>query len=113
MNQLKIDDLDAPWFVIEETDDVFSGNTNRQLCYQSDFGPVQICLNSIQSIPRTHRRQRMAHLMAAAPVLYAALWELFQLLEQREPPWYWQRHHELAHNALSSAEPPEENRDVT
>jgi hypothetical protein len=51
VNQLKTDDLDIPWFVIEETDEVFAGNTNRQICYQSNFGPVQISLNSIQSIP--------------------------------------------------------------
>jgi hypothetical protein len=113
MKPIKTDDLDAPWFVIEETDEVFSGNTNRQICYQSNFGPVQICLNSIQSIPRTHRRRRMAHLMAAAPVLYEALWALFHLLEQHEPSWYLPRHHSLAHNALSNAEPPDENREAT
>ena len=110
MNQLKTDDLDAPWFVIEEVDETFSDVINRTICYQSDFGPTQISLNSIQSIPHTHRRRRMAYLMAAAPMLYTALWELMQLLEQRNPSWYEQRHHNLAVAALSSAEPPNENR---
>lgn len=120
MNRLKTDDLDAPWFVIEGTDELFSDVTNRTICYQSDFGPTQISLNSIQSIPHTHRRRRMAYpsaslrtcLMAAAPVLYEALWELFQLLEQHEPSWYLRRHRNLAHNVLSSAEPPEKDREA-
>ncbi|NKQ37558.1 MAG: hypothetical protein HF973_18335 [Chloroflexi bacterium] len=111
MNQLKTDDLDAPWFVIEETDKTFSEVTNRMICYQSDFGPTQISLNSIQDFPHTHRRRRMAYLMAAAPTLYVALWELQQLLEQHDPSWYRQAHRHLAVTALSSAEPPEANRD--
>ena len=113
MDQLKTDDLNAPWFVIEETDNVFSENTNRQICYQSNFGPVQISLNSVQSVPRTHCHRRMAYLMAAAPVLYATLWELFQLLEQHNPSWYLIRHHNLIVDALSSAEPPEEDNEAT
>lgn len=107
MNKLKTDDLDAPWFVIEETDNVFSENTNREICYQSNHGPVQICLNSVQSAAYTHRRQRIAYLMAAAPMLYDALWELYQLLEQHDPSWYLQQHHNLALNALFNAQPPE------
>ncbi len=109
MDQLKIDDLDTPWFVIEETDDAFSDVTNRTICHQSDFGPAKLSLSSSHIIPQTHRRRRVAYFMAAAPVLYAVLWELFQLLEQHNPSWYLIRHHILAHNALSSAEPPEEN----
>ncbi|HFQ92710.1 MAG TPA: hypothetical protein ENK32_01775 [Anaerolineae bacterium] len=109
MNKLKTDDLDAPWFVIEETDKTFSDVTNRTICYQSDFGPTQISLNSIEDFPHTHRRRRMAYLMAAAPTLYVALWELQQLLEQHEPPWYRQAQRHLVVTALSSAEPPNEN----
>ena len=85
MERLKLDDLDAPWFVVEQTDDVFSGNTNRQICFRSDYGPVALCLNSIQSVPSTHRRQRFASLMAAAPTLYAALWEIYEMLEEKRP----------------------------
>jgi hypothetical protein len=110
MNPLKTEDLDAPWFVIEEADETFSDVINRTICCQSDFGPTQISLNSIQSIPHTHRRRRIAYLMTAAPVLYEAVWELMQLLEQRNPSWYEQRHRHLAVTALSSAEPPNENR---
>jgi hypothetical protein len=51
--------------------------------------------------------------MAAAPVLYEALSALFHLLEQHEPSWYLRQHHNLAHSALSSAEPPDENREAT
>lgn len=113
MNQLATDDLYAPWFVIEEIDEFFSGNTNRQICYQSDFGPVQISLNSVQTVPHTHRRRRMAYLMAAAPTLYAALWDLFQLLEQHEPSWYSSPHRDLAQRALLRAEPPDEDGEAT
>lgn len=110
MKPIKTDDLDAPWFVLEETDEAFSDVTNRMICYRSDFGPAQISLNSSQIIPQTWRRRRMAYLMAAAPMLYTALWELTQLLEQRNPSWYERRHHNLAVAALSSAELPNENR---
>lgn len=111
MNPLKIDYLDAPWFVVEETDDTFPDVTNRMICYQSDFGPTQISLNSIQSIPHTHRRRRIAYLMAAAPMLYAALWDMLCLLEQHNPSWYEQQHRHAITAALSSAEPPAEHRD--
>ncbi len=105
MEKLKLDDLEAPWFVLEETDDVFSGNTNREICFQSDYGPVAICLNSVQSVPSTHRRQRFASLMAAAPTLYAALWEMYQLLEGKRPFWYTDEQAQMVTEALTAAEP--------
>ena len=105
MEKLKLDDLEAPWFVLEETDDVFSGNTNREICFQSDYGPVAISLNSVQSVPSTHRRQRFASLMAAAPTLYAALWDVYEMLEEKRPFWYTDEQAQMVTEALTAAEP--------
>lgn len=106
---MKTDDLDTPWFVVEEKDDQFPDVTWQRICYQSQFGPAEIgSLQCLQEYPYTHRRRRMAYLMAAAPVMYEALRELFNLLEEHQPPWYLRGHYNLAANALASAEPPEE-----
>lgn len=106
---MKTDDLDTPWFVVEEKDDQFPDITWQHICYQSQFGPAEISsLQCLQDYPHTHRRRRMAYLMAAAPVMYEALRELFNLLEEHQPPWYLRGHYNLADNALASAEPPEE-----
>ena len=105
MDKLKLDDLDAPWFVFEQTDDLFSGNTNREICFHSDYGPVSISLNSVQSVPSTHRHQRFASLMAAAPTLYATLWDMYQLLEGKRPLWYTEEQAQLVTEALLAADP--------
>ena len=106
---MKTDDLDTPWFVVEEKDDRFPDVTWQRICYQSQFGPAEISsLQCLQDYPHTHRRRRMAYLMAAAPVMYEALRELFNLLEEHQPPWYLRGHYNLAVNALTSAEPPGE-----
>ena len=113
MEKLKLDDLEVPWFVLEQTDDVFSGNTNREICFQSDYGSVAISLNSVQSVPSTHRRQRFASLMAAAPTLYAALWDVYEMLEEKRPLrhcsvqafWYTDEQAQMVTEALTAAEP--------
>jgi len=105
MEKLKLDDLEVPWFVLEQTDDVFSGNTNREICFQSDYGSVAISLNSVQSVPSTHRRQRFASLMAAAPTLYAALWDVYEMLEEKRPFWYTDEQAQMVTEALTAAEP--------
>jgi hypothetical protein len=46
--------------------------------------------------------------MAAAPALYKALRELFQLLEEHQPAWYLRGHYDLAANAVTGVEPPKE-----
>ena len=110
------DDLAAPWFVLEEADTAFPDVTWHRICHGSEFGPVEIAaLQSFQDYPHTHRRRRMAYpsallrtsLMAAAPAMYEALRELFNLLEEHQPPWYLRGHYNLAANALIGAEPPE------
>lgn len=108
---MNINDLDIPWFVVEEADKKFPDTIWHRICYQSDFGPAEIA--ALQVYANTRHRRRMAYLMAAAPAMYEALQELFQLLQENKPPWYLRRYHELAVHALASAEPPEEDGAVT
>ena len=106
---MNTDDFDSPWFVLEEEDPALPDVTWHRICHESEFGPVEVAaLQSFRDYPHTHRRRRMAYLMAAAPALYEALRELFNLLEEHQPPWYLRGHYNLAANALTSAEPPEE-----
>jgi hypothetical protein len=122
---MKTDDLDTPWFVVEEKDARFPDVTWQRICYQSDFGPTEISsLQCLQDYPNTHRRRRMAYpstplractepaevtsLMAAAPALYEALRELFNLLEEHQPSWYLRSYYNMAANALTGTELPEE-----
>jgi len=103
------DDLNTPWFVLEEADTAFPDVTWHRICHESEFGPVEMAaLQSFRDYPHTHRRRRMAFLMAATLVMYEALRELFNLLEEHQPPWYLRGHYNLAAIALASAEPPEE-----
>ena len=106
---MKSDDLNTPWFVLEEADTAFPDVTWHRICHESEFGPVEMAaLQSFRDYPHTHRRRRLGDLMAATLVMYEALRELFNLLEEHQPPWYLRGHYNLAAIALASAEPPEE-----
>ncbi len=52
------DDLDAPWFVLEEADVALPDVTWHRICHEAEFGPTEIAaLQSFQDYPHTHRRR--------------------------------------------------------
>jgi hypothetical protein len=100
---METDDLDTPWFVIEEQDAQFPGITWHRICHPLKFGPVEVgALQSFQDYSHTHHQRHMTYpstplractepaevtsFMAATPVMYEALRELFNLLEYANRP---------------------------
>jgi len=53
---------------------------------------------------KTFDNKANAHLIAAAPEMYEALKEIYQLLEKHEPHWYLRKHYNLVAKALAKAE---------
>ena len=87
----------GPWEVdrrrMDLHDFVVKGDDDCEIAYVDCY--------EVENIKET---QANAHLIVAAPDMYAALKEVFELLEEHEPNWYLRGHYNRMTKALAKAE---------